>query len=150
MIFPWRAALCAAPTMLALAGSAWLGYDARARAVASAADRVECKIVIAVSPADEDRMHRVAIKHEAVMDLLDGRMTIDEALARFREAMGGSPEAMANLREGGFAASDEDRVIQQLVAFARVQADRDPRRYRPVLARLEQEARSRTGPTVSQ
>jgi hypothetical protein len=150
MPLPWRAAVCAAPTMLALAGSAYLAHHARSREPGAPAPGEESRVMVAVSPADEDRMHRVALKHEAVMDLLDGRMTFDEAVERFRDVSAGSPEALANLREGGFGTTDEEALVQQLVSFARVQAAHDARRYGPALAQLEEEARSRTSPAVSQ
>ena len=82
--------------------------------------------MILPSADDEDRIHRVALKHEAVMDLLDGRLTLDEVVARFCVVTADSPEALANLRECGDGTTDEQRFIHQVVAFARVQAGRDP------------------------
>jgi len=119
----------------------------RDRAVAVKGDNSE--VIVANTPADEDRMHRVALKHEAVVDLLDGRLTLNEAVARFRAVTTGSAEALANLRESGAATTDEERVVDQVLAFARVQASRKPLRYGPVMARLESEAKSRTAQVVT-
>ena len=150
MLSTWRAALCAAPTILVLAGSAWMASHAcQARDRATAAAEPDCEIIIANSPADEDRMHRVALKHEVVLDLLDGRLTFEEAVARFRDVTGGSAEALANLRESGAGTTDEQRVVEQVLAFARVQASRKPSRYGPAMVRLELEAKSRFAGTVA-
>jgi hypothetical protein len=149
MVFSWRAALCAAPTILALGGSVYLGYHARGHEPPPGGRWTGHQVVIGVSAADEERMHRVALKHEAVMDLLDGRIAFADAVERFRDASTGSPEGLANLREAGFGETDDERLVQQLLSFARVQADRDLRRYGPALARLEQEARTHSSPAVS-
>jgi hypothetical protein len=147
MPMPWRAALCAAPTILVLAGSAWLAEHSRGERARRAAE--ECargEVVIPTSAVDEDRMHRVALKHEAVLDLLDGRMTFDQVAARFWDVTAGSAEGMTNLRESPEGSTDEQRIVHQIVAFARVQAARNPRRYGAALARLESEAEFRAGP----
>ena len=149
MVFPWRAALCAAPTIIALSGSAWLAYHASGQRPA-ATEFEDGETVVMMSPADEERMHRVALKHEAVMDLLDGRITFDDTLTRFWEVNAGSAESLANLREVGLGATDEERIIQQIVTFARVEAARYPGRYEVALAAVEHEAQSRTGLTVAQ
>jgi hypothetical protein len=144
-------ALCAAPTIVGLAGSAWLASHARLdRDRVAAAARDDSEVVVETTLADDDRMHRVALKHEAVLDLLDDRLTFDEAVARFRDVTVGSPEALVNLRESGAGSTDADRIVHQVLAFARVQAARDPLRYGFALARLESEVKSRFGATVVQ
>src|SRR5687767_13058672 len=107
MFGPWRAALCAAPTILVLTGSLWLANRSRLEAQKSDVGIDSDATVISVSPADEERMHRVAIKHEAVVDLLDGRMTFDEAMARFWDVAASSPEALSNLRDMSEATDEE-------------------------------------------
>lgn len=144
MPLPWRAALCAAPTILVLAGSAYLGDRSRGeRARPPADDRTPGEIMIATTADDEDRIHRVALKYEATVDLLEGRMTFDEAVARFWEVTSGSPESLTFLHEATDGTTDEERIIHQVVAFARVQAAKDPQRYRAIFERLEREAASR-------
>jgi hypothetical protein len=150
VLVTWRAALCAAPTILVLAGSAWMASHAcQVRDRAAAAKEFDCEIIIENTPADDDRMHRVALKHEAILDLLDGRLTFDEAVARFRDVTAGSAEARANLRESGAGTTDEERVIEQVLAFARVQAARKPLRYGPAMVRLESQAKSRFAHTTA-
>jgi hypothetical protein len=150
VLFTWRAAFCAAPTIFVLAGSAWMASHAcQVRDRAAAAKEDACEIIIANSPADDDRMHRVALKHEVVLDLLDGRLTFDEAVARFRDLSASSAEALANLRENGAGPTDEERVVEQVLAFARVQVARKPSRYGPAMARLESEAKSQLARTVA-
>jgi hypothetical protein len=80
------------------------------------------------------------------LDLLDGRMTFDQVAARFWDVTAGSAEGMTNLRESPEGSTDEQRIVHQIVAFARVQAARNPRRYGAALARLESEAEFRAGP----
>ena len=145
MVGLWRAALCAAPGIIVLAGSAWLADRAREEHVQAAAGREDREVIVATSAADDDRMHRVALKYEAVIDLLDGRLTLDQVLTRFWDVTAGCPEALANLRHGRTATTtDEECLVQQVLAFARVHAARHPKRYGPVFARLESAAQSRS------
>jgi hypothetical protein len=143
MLVSWRAALCAAPTILVLAGSAWLAHRAQTGSRPQGEmDPTGGTTVVWPSEADYDRLHRVALKQETVLDLLDGRLTFEAAAERFLELTIASPETLANLRQTSFGDTDEERAVHQLLVFARVQAARDRARYGDALARLELEAQS--------
>jgi hypothetical protein len=103
------------------------------------------EIVALPSTEDEDRLHRVALKQEAVEELLDGQLRLAEAVDRF-EMLSTSAEARANLRTAGRADPEADPAVSQVLAFARVRAATDPRRYAAMLARVEAEAHSPVGP----
>src|SRR5262245_53562792 len=94
-----------------------------------------------VSAEDEDRMQRVAIKEETALDMLDGRLTVEEAAAQFLEVASSDPASLEYLRLSP-GDTDEERALFQLVSFARIQAGRQPQRYGAAFARLEQVAKS--------
>jgi hypothetical protein len=147
MFLSWRAAICAAPTVLVLAGSAWLAQRSNTELEsAREADPTGGVTVVWPSAEDNERLHRVAVKQETVVDLLDGRLSFDAAAERFWELTSSSPEALAQLRDKKLGDSDEERVRNQLLVFARVQAARDRGRYAAALARVEDEARTSVAP----
>jgi hypothetical protein len=139
-----RALLGAAPAVIVLAGSFLLS-----RTCLSEADRAEGPSAASVgsrgetvqpaTAADEDRLHRVAIKDETVDDLLCGRLTFEEAIARF-ELLAASAEAgdAPSARVGGNTATQ--RAVYQVLSFARVRANHRDEQYAGPLARVEAEA----------
>lgn len=140
-----RALLGVAPALIVVAGSfvmsrACLRESGRPVADGDpAADHGE--IIALPSTADEDRLHRVALKQEAVEELLDGQLTLAEAAERF-EMLSRSAEARANLRTAGRTDPGADPAVSQVLAFVRVRAATDPRRYAAALARVEADAHS--------
>src|SRR5688572_27891059 len=124
MLGTWRAALCAAPTILVLAGSLWLANRSRTEAQNAEPGLESGQTVVFMSPADEERMRRVALKHETAIDLLHGRLTFDESVARFWDVTTSSPESLGYLRDGP-GGSDEERVVHQLLVFVRSEAVRN-------------------------
>jgi len=139
-----RALLGVAPAIVVLVGSfmmsrACLRENSTREAVESDASRSE--VVVSPTAEDDERLHRVALKQEAVDDLLGGQLTLDEAVERF-EMLSESPEARANLRTARRAGLDDDPAVNQVLLFARVRAAQDPKRFAAALARLEAEAHS--------
>lgn len=85
------------------------------------------------SNKDEDLVRCVAIKHETILDLLEGRLTFEEAIDRFR----------LNSTTNPAGANEADaRFIQQVISFARVHAARDPRRHQTACSEIESAART--------
>lgn len=143
-----RALLGVAPALVVVAGSyvmsrACLHESARPTNDGDLAS-VQGEIVALPTTEDRDRLHRVALKQEAVEELLDGQLTLADAVERF-EMVSTSAEARANLRTAGRADPDVDPAITEVLAFARVRAAKDPR-YAATLARLEAEVHSPAGP----
>jgi len=87
------------------------------------------------SEDDADLVRRVAIKQETTLDLLDGRLTLEDAIDRFRLI---SP-ASSNESEK----ENVSRYAQQVVSFTRAHAVRDPERYQAAYTKLEARIRSR-------
>jgi hypothetical protein len=135
-----RALIGVAPALVVVAGSfllsrACLRQADRERDADVAAVHASGELMVAPSPQDEDRLHRVAVKQETVEDLLNGQMTFAEALDRFEvlTAPAGSGEA------------DSGRAVNQLLAYLRIRAGREPERFAGRLAELESEARAHQG-----
>jgi len=143
-----RAALCAAPTIIVLAGSAWIAQVADGKPERPSISMPDQETVNWPSPEDEERIHRLAIKQEAVADLMNGVLTLEETIARFRDVIDSSPECLHNLRQTVPGDTDDERIVNQIVLFARVHATTNPRLYGSTMARLNQEARSMTAATV--
>jgi hypothetical protein len=120
-----------------------MSRQTRAGAVGDRQDTAspEMETMLWLSPGDEERMHRVALKQETVLDMLDGRLTVAEAADRFLEVSSSHPESLEHLRLSP-GENDEEKALSQLVTFARVQASRRPQRYEAALARVEQAAKS--------
>lgn len=140
-----RALLGVAPALVVVAGSFVLSraclHEANNPGAAQAI-HVRSEIVERPSAEDEERLHRVALKQEAVEDLLNGELTLAETVERF-ELLSTSAEAQANLRSAGHG----EPAVNQVLAFARVRAAQDVPRFGATLARLEAEAHSPAGPT---
>jgi hypothetical protein len=144
-----RALLGVAPALVVVAGSfvlsrACLRESSRPGAADPISERSE--IVARPSAEDEDRLHRVALKQEAVEDLLNGELTLAETVERF-EMLSTSAEAQANLRSSGLVDPDVEPVVSQVLAFARIRAAQDRPRFGAALARLEAQAHSPASPT---
>ena len=138
-----RALLGVAPALVVVAGSFVLArHHNREAALAETAESQNCvETVCFVSPRDEDRLHRVALKLETAEDLMDGRLSLDEAVERF-ETVSAAPESLANLRAALRGRSDRERAVNQVLAFARTRASQEPARFATALARVEADARA--------
>jgi len=137
-----RTLLTVALPVLLLAGSLLISRYGQAGSMKRVDDDTPSVVTMqAVSAEDEDRMQRVAIKEETALDMLDGRLTVEEAAAQFLEVASSDPEALENMRLSP-GDTDEERALFQLISFARVQAGRQPKRYGAALARVEQAAKS--------
>src|SRR5687767_7815269 len=99
MLGTWRAALCAAPTILVLTGSFWLANRSRVEAQKTEGGPDGGETVVWMTPGDDERMRRVALKHEAAIDLLAGRLAFDETVARFWDVTVSSSESLEHLRD---------------------------------------------------
>jgi hypothetical protein len=143
-----RAALCAAPALLVFAGS-FLIADRANRPSRNGSDRgpggSTQETVVAVSPEDEERLHRLAIKQETAIDLLEGRLTLDQAVTRFMEVSCDSPEQMQFVQLHDSESSERERYLMQVLAHARSHANHARGRYAEVLNRIEEEANARSG-----
>jgi hypothetical protein len=137
-----RTLLTVALPVLLLVGSLLISQYGQAGAIKGVEDaKPDVQTMYAVSAEDEDRMQRVAIKEETALDMLDGRLTVEEAAAQFLKVAASDPESLEYLRLAP-GDTDEERALFQLISFARVQAGRKPQRYSAALARVEQTAKS--------
>jgi len=144
-----RALITCAIPILFLAGSLLISHRGQ-EVVAKSAHQESSSGVETVKPLtleDEERMNRVALKEETALDLLDGRLTLEEAAAQFLEIASSDPESLDNMR---MAPGDttEEKSLSQLISYARVQAGRKPDRYADALARIERSAKSLEKPKV--
>jgi hypothetical protein len=94
-----------------------------------------------VSAADQDRVHRIALKQETVIDLLDRRLTVHEAVQRFLEISSSDPESLDHLRKA-VGDTDEEKALHQLIAFARTHANRNAARFQEGFEHAQQVAQS--------
>jgi hypothetical protein len=67
---------------------------------------------------------------------------VDEAAARFLELSASDPASLEHMRKTSAGNSDEEKALDQLLSFARVQSVRQPTRYATAFARAEQWAKS--------
>ena len=133
-----RAALCAAFTFASLAGA---GLVART----AAAPRPQEPTVVSTFWPDaetEERVHKVAFRQETIADLMDGQLTLEAAVERFWDLSTGSEKSLVSLRNTIPGETDEQRVIAQVVLFAKVHASKAPSRYESRMDQLETEAAS--------
>jgi hypothetical protein len=144
-----RALIGVAPALVVLVGSFALSRqyvrDVK-RAEADVVVRYGGDVVVGQTAEDQERLHRVALKLEAVDDLMDRRITLTEAVERF-EALDAAPEALSNMRASLAGNTDTERALNQVLSFARVRASQNPKHFNAALARLEAEARSTAAPT---
>jgi hypothetical protein len=144
-----RAVIGAAPALFLLVAGALLIQKYRPDQKPSAGEPVT-----AIRPTvdDEETQHLTALKQETILDLLDGRLTLVEAVERFHECSATSSRSLDFLRDRFAGASEEEKVINQVMAFARNYALRNPGRYSHTFARLEAEAYALAGvvPTAQQ
>ena len=136
-----RALLGVAPALFVVAGSFALarhhGPDGSPDGTLSSDSVAET--VSFLSPQDEERLHRVALKQETAEDLLEGRLTLAEAVDRFY-TYSSAPESLANLRASLGGRSDRERVMNQVLSFVRTRVSQEPDRYALARTRLEAEA----------
>jgi hypothetical protein len=144
-----RTLLTAALPVVLLVGSLLISHYGQDRALNDAEDAKtpDIETMYAVSPEDEDRMQRVALKEETALDMLDGRLTVEEAATQFLEVASSDPASLENMRLSP-GDTDEEKALSQLVSYARVQAGRQPQRYRAAFARVEQVAKSLERPKL--
>ncbi|HVK12534.1 MAG TPA: hypothetical protein VM597_27545 [Gemmataceae bacterium] len=133
-----RAALCAAFTFASLAGA---GLVAR---TAAAPRPPEPAVVNTFWPdaETEERVHKVAFRQETVADLMTGYVSLEAAVERFWDLSTGTPQSLVSLRNTIPGATDEERVVAQVLMFARVHASKEPGRWESRMAQLETEAAS--------
>ena len=138
-----RALLGVAPALIVVAGSFALSrhHDREAAPDEQFAQKRLTETVSFPSADDQARLHRVALKQESAEDLLDGRLTLAEAVERF-ETYSSAPESLANLRESMAGQSDRERAVNQVLSFVRVRAAQEPARFAAALARVEDEAKA--------
>jgi hypothetical protein len=138
-----RALLGVAPALIVVAGSLALArhHERESPSDEALARQPLSERVSFPTADDEARLHRVALKQETADDLLDGRLTLAEAVERF-ETYSSAPEALANLRGSLGGRTDRERSVNQVLAFVRVRAAQEPARYRPALERIEADARA--------
>jgi hypothetical protein len=139
-MFSPRALLGAAPAVIVLAGSFVLSRQCqpdsgRADAHGAVASRACAETVLPVTPEDEDRLHRVAIKEETVDDLLDGRLSVEDAVDRFEMLVGSA--GPGNRFQGS---TTTERAVYQVISYARVRCEQEHSRYAAAMARVEAEA----------
>jgi hypothetical protein len=140
--FSLRAALGAAPALIVVAGSAWIAHLADHNSERPPGSDTFEDTVLWPSPDDEARMRRLAVKQEAVEDLMNGLLTLEEVVDRFQDVTESSPESLNNMRRSVDGGTDRDRVLNQVLLFARIYASNNPRRYEEIRRRIEREARS--------
>ena len=137
-----RALIGALPALLVVVGSLIMS-----RKVAHEADRTEYSVLVRAdelwypSIEDEDRLHRLALKQETVEDLLDGRLSLQEATERFE-----SFAKLAELDPDPLHQPSDDtnrqRALQQVLAYAHVRANQNPERFASAVKHLDEVAAS--------
>jgi hypothetical protein len=134
-----RAVIGAAPALFLLVAGALLIQKYRPDQKSTAEDTES-----AVRPTadDEETLHRTALKQETAIDLLDGRLTMAEAVERFHECSATSSRSLDSLRDQYVGANENEKIVHQVLSFARIHALRNPDRYGHTFARLEAEARA--------
>jgi hypothetical protein len=144
-----RALFGVAPALIVFVGSFVLSRQSVRDSVLETADGAvepsRSETIVWPTAEDEDRLHRVALKQETVDDLLEGRLTLTEAIERF-ESLTTSDEAISNLRVSGGGETDAERTRNQLMAYARVRVAMEPKRFEAALARLEASTKSSITP----
>jgi len=139
-----RALVAATPVVLVLGGIFVMSREPEQGTLDDSTECTEamCPSVLRLNGQDEERLHRLALKTETAADMLDGRLSVAEAAARFLELSASDPESLENMREASAGTTDEDKALDQLLKFARVQARREPARYAAAFAQAEQWAKS--------
>jgi hypothetical protein len=143
-----RAALFAAPALIVFVGSYLIANHAERRSASGLGEPIshhQQETIVCVSAEDEERLHRIALKQETAIDLLNGRLTLDEAVMRFVEisSSGGDEAALPQMDSIGL--TERERFIHQVIAHARSHVNHGRGRYDAALARLEMEANAIVG-----
>jgi hypothetical protein len=145
-----RALLIIAPALFVVGGSFWLSRaDLREinRAV-DGRDSVQDGLVLPPGAADEDILHRVALKLEIIDDLFDGRITLQEAVLQFESLN----EAGGNDSTPDSTASNDSslsRAVAQVLSYARNEARYEPKQRQAAMDRIEAEAVTLLAETTS-
>jgi hypothetical protein len=139
-----RALLGAVPALIVLAGSfllsrEYLAETDRSNSWADGEARAHGETVQWPTAQDEDRLHRVALKQETVDDLMDGRLTLEEAVARF-EMLSAAAESSDSGAVQSPGNTPTERAVHQVLSYAHVRASREAERLVVPLARVESEA----------
>lgn|GEM_PF-4200172 len=144
MLNALRALVAATPVVLVLGGILFMSRNPEVGAPADPTEctKDDCPNVLRLTAEDEERMHRLALKTETTIDMLDGRLAVAEAAARFLELCSSDPESLENMRHASAADTDEEKALDQLLSFARIQAIRQPERYAAAFAQAQQWAKS--------
>ena len=132
-----RVALCATFTIASLTGTLLVARSA-------AAPRVEPPTVEMSywpGPDTEEKVNRVAIRQETIADLMNEELSLEGAVERFWDMSTGTEESLVSLRNTIPGSTDEEKVVNQVLMFAKVHAQKEPR-YAPRLAQLKAEAQS--------
>lgn len=94
-----------------------------------------------------DLSRKLVVKNQAIRELIDGRLSLAEAVARFRALSEESPSAVEKIRESYPAASLGGSVCRQVLSWAEFEVHwSSPECETEVMARLEEEARGILGP----
>lgn len=144
MVSALRALIAITPAIFVLASIFFMSSDtdlgsAKGTTVCAEDD---CVSVQLASAQDQARVHRLALKTETAIDMLDGRLSVDDAAARFLELSASDPESLEHMRQSCSGATDEEKALDQLLAFARVQAVRQPKRFAAAFEQAKKYARS--------
>ncbi len=137
-----RAGMFAVPALVVFVGSYLMARPTPDGPTASDRPPDDHRVSVERPTAEhEESLHRVARKQETAADLLDGRLTLAEAVARFREVSTSTPAAIDNLRQNSAGPTDEARLVHQVLSFVRSQvAHRQDADSQAALLRLEAEA----------
>jgi hypothetical protein len=133
-----RAALCAAFTFASLAGAGLVARSAAAPRPAPPA----VENTFWPDAETEERVHKVAFRQETIADLMNGELSLEAAVERFWDLSTGSEKSLVSLRNTIPGETDEERVIKQVLMFAKVHMSKSPGRYEDRLTQLETEAAS--------
>ena len=144
MLSALRALIGAMPAILVLAGIFFMSRDAELVPTTTAnARRRKPKPFNSRRPRTSRECTGWCSKQEAAIDMLNGLLTVDDEAARFLELSASDAKSLEHLRESTAGRTDEEKALQQLLAFARVQSARDPKRYANAYAQAEQLVKSR-------
>ena len=83
--------------------------------------------MLLLQPANTEGMERMHFKQETVFELLEDRITLEQAVSRFWSLISnGTPESLETFRKAMPGTTDEARVIQQILSYANALANDRP------------------------
>jgi hypothetical protein len=129
-----RALIGVAPAVVVLVGSFWMSRNSARPEPREDGSGSHSEVMTRLTPEDEDRLHRVALKEETIDDLIDRRVSLAEAVDRF-EMLAGPVAFLTNPGE-----TPRERAVWQIMSYIRKKFSTNLDQVADRLAELESEA----------